>query len=467
MNLKSGRVILILLGITTGIFILHSCTKRDLTAADNQLQFETAARGMSETENSVEISLRFSRGITTDVPVVIVMERSEQLDYGTKFNTIPAASGDTIRFNVLSGNSRATLTVNKVPGALFYDDDQIKFRIISTGGGVVIGNQDRFTLSFAEIISSGGNLSGDGGGVTFGNKVFFDLSGNRQMAVSRTKWDLGFYSGAEFRVILNSSSAMMARQLDKNDLNLVTATDTIGFSESVNFNQMDPSPDALPYIDYPDGDLTKTAIAEISANDADNKVYIVNRGIGIGTPAPSRGWKKIRILRNPTGGYTLQYADINATSFNSIQIGKNAAFNFNYVSLDNGLVDVEPEKDKWDLAWTYFSGVFNFGGIEVPYLFQDVILQNRNTTIAKVLTADKPYDNFNLTDVSGLSFVFIQNGIGADWRSGGGPTSGPAVRSDRYYIVKDGAGNYYKLRFTAMDQNGVRGYPAFQYVLLQ
>ncbi|MBC7873686.1 MAG: hypothetical protein H7Y01_06810, partial [Ferruginibacter sp.] len=45
--------------------------------------------------------------------------------------------------------------------------------------------------------------------------------------------------------------------------------------------------------------------------------------------------------------------------------------------------------------------------------------------------------------------------------------SGPAVRTDRYYIIKDGSNNYYKVRFTALTQNGERGYPSYEAVLVK
>ena len=61
--------------------------------------------------------------------------------------------------------------------------------------------------------------------------------------------------------MLNDSSAMMAKQINKNDLNAVTAADTAGFSTDVVFDQADPKVAALAYIDYPTGDITKTAIA--------------------------------------------------------------------------------------------------------------------------------------------------------------------------------------------------------------
>ncbi|MBL7730406.1 MAG: HmuY family protein, partial [Chitinophagaceae bacterium] len=355
-----------------------------------------------------------------------------------------------------------------VPGVLFDGDEKLVFDIYSSGSPLLIGVTKQLTLSFAELVSSSSSLTINGGGVLFPNKTFVDLSANRESAVNRNSWDLGFYTGSDdFRVILNSSSAMMAKQISKNDLAAVTAADTVGFGAEVAFSQFAPTTISLPYIDYPNGDLSRTAIASISANAGDNKVYIVNRGYAPGNPAPARGWKKIRIIRNASGGYTLQHADIAATTFTSVEIAKDEAYFFKYVSFESGAVNVEPQKKKWDFAWTYFSNITNFGAGEVPYLFQDVILLNRNVQVAKVMTATKAFADFGEADIAAQTFLTTQNAIAADWRSGGGPTSSPAVRTDRYYIIKDGDNNYYKVRFTALTQNGERGYPAFESVLVK
>jgi hypothetical protein len=196
-------------------------------------------------------------------------------------------------------------------------------------------------------------------------------------------------------------------------------------------------------------------------------VYIINRGKGIGSPAPDRGWKKIRILRNASGGYTLQHADIAAATFTSVDIAKDETYFFKYISFENAAVDVEPAKGKWDFAWTYFSNATDFGGGEVPYTFQDVVLQNRNAQVAKVLTSAVTYEAFAETDLAAQTFSSRQTAIGYDWRAGGGPTTSPAVRTDRFYVLKDADNNYYKIRFTAMTQNGERGYPAFEYALVK
>lgn len=456
-------------GLVLALMVLSfiSCRKRDADLPDNYAVFESAAQGLSASESSITVRVKLSRGVNADVPVIINLTE-QGVVYGTDYTTTPAAAAGKISLTVPSGNYEATFTLTKKAGVLFDGDEKIVFDLYSTGSPVLIGSTKQYTLNFGELVASSSTGVIDGGGATFPNKVFIDLSANRGTPVLRTAWDLGFYTGADdFRVILNSSSAMMAKQISKNDLNAVTAADTVGFYNEVVFSQTAPTTSSLPYIDYPSGDLAKTAIAAVQSTATDNKVYIVNRGTGVGNPAPARGWKKIRIIRNASGGYTLQHADIAATSFTAVDISKDDTYFFKFISFENGPVAVEPAKKKWDLAWTYFSNVTNFGTGEVPYLFQDIILLNRNVQVAKVMTTAKAFADFTEADIAAQTFLTTQNAIASDWRSGGGPGVSPSVRTDRYYIIKDGDNNYYKLRFTALTQNGERGYPAYESVLIK
>jgi hypothetical protein len=449
------------------VLVFASCRKREADLPDNYAVFETSAQGISANETSITVKVKLSRGVNADVPVVINLTE-QGVANNTDYTTTPAATVGKISLIVPSGNNETSFTLTKKAGVLFDGDEKIAFDLYSSGAPVLIGVTKQFTLNFGELVASTATAVINGGGVNFPNKVFIDLSANRETPVLRTAWDLGFYTGSEdFRVILNSSSAMMAKQINKNDLNAVTATDTIGFYNEVAFSQAAPTTSSLPYIDYPNGDLTRTAIASISTTATDNKVYIVNRGAGVGNPAPARGWKKIRIIRNASGGYTLQHADIAATSFSSIDVPKDDAYFFIYISFENGAVSVEPAKKKWDIAWSYFSNVTNFGTGEVPYLFQDIVLMNRNVQVAKVMVTAKAFADFAEADIAAQTFLITQNAIASDWRSGGGPGVSPAVRTDRYYIIKDGDNNYYKIRFTALTQNGERGYPAFESVLIK
>lgn len=456
-----------LFSILFSILILPACRKRDALPPENLVVFEAAAQGIPASENSITVKLKLSYTADRDIPVVVNLTE-QGVQYGTKYSTTPAATAGKISLLVPSGNNETAFTIHKTAGALFDGDEKLLVDLYSSGAPVSIGFTRQFTLSFGELLAGTASATINGGGASFPNKVFVDLSANRQTAVLRTSWDLGFYTGPDdFRVILNSSTAMMAKAINKNDLNAVSAADTLGFGNEVAFSQTAPTTISLPYIDYPNGDLTRTAMASVASLATDNKVYIINRGLGVGSPAPARGWKKIRVIRNTSGGYTLQHADINATTYSSIDIPKNEQTFFRYISFENGPVPVEPARKKWDIAWTYFSNVTNFGAGEVPYLFQDIILLNRNVQVAKVMTSAKSFDAFSEADLAAQTFLTTQNAIAADWRSGGGPTSAPAVRGDRYYILKDADGNYYKLRFTALTQNGERGYPAYEAVLVK
>lgn len=461
MNFLKPSITLILAAI-----FITGCRKRDAAEmADNLVYFEYASQGLEEANNTITLKLKLTRPTDKDVPVVFNLTESG-LVYGTDYTTVPAAVDGKLTITLPSGNNEASFVVKKTASALFDGDEKLTFDIYSSGAPIFIGATKKLELTFKELVASTATLTGTGGGPTYGNRVFFDLSANRQTPVLRTTWDLGFYTGGDdFRVILNSSTAMIARPLAKNDLNTVTAADTVGFGNDNIFSGANTA--GLAFIDYPDGNLSKTAIASISATAADNKVYIINRGTGVGSPAPARGWKKVRIIRNATGGYTLQHADIAATTFSSIDIAKDDAYFFKYISFETGAVAVEPQKTKWDFMWTYFSNALNIG-VEVPYLYQDVILINRNVSIAKVMTTTKAFADFNESDIAALTFSTAQNAYAADWRSGGGPGVLPAVRTERYYVIKDGENNVYKVRFTAMTNSlGERGHPAYEAVLVK
>lgn len=448
----------------TLLIVAIGCRKKDAPLPDNLVQFESDNQGLPAATQEITVKLKLTRATDRDIPVTVSVTPTG-VAYSTDFTTTPAASSGTLALTIPSGSSETSFKLTKAPGILLDGDENIVFKIESSGAPVIIGTVNTFTLQFAEIISAGAAIAGDGGGATFGNKVFFDLSANSQTAVQRTKWDLGFYSGDEWRVILNSSTFMMAKQIDKNDLNAVSKEDTVGL---LLYDHDMPETESLSYIDYPDGDISKTAIAEISATASDNKVYLVNRGVGIGASVPERGWKKIRILRNGNGGYTLQHADINATSFTSIDIPKNTDNFFNYISFETGAVTVEPPKTKWDIAWTYFANAIDFGWGEIPYAYQDFMIQNRNVEVAKVLTSAKAYSAFAEADIAAQTFSNAQNKIGADWRIGATMSGNPPVaRDDRYYIIKDGDNNYYKLRFTGATKNGERGHVSFEYALVK
>lgn len=309
-------------------------------------------------------------------------------------------------------------------------------------------------------------LNGGPGGANAANSVFVDFSSDSQDSVARSSWDLGFYAGNEFRVILNYTSSAGAKVTTKTDLAQVGAPDTIGLTLQV--NHMDPQPTEFAYFDAISGNIYNTVIPEISANSNDNKVIILNRGTGGGI-AP-RPWIKLKINRSPNGGYILQYARITETSFQTVEVPKDAAYNFKFVSLNNGaIVKVEPQKADWDIVWTYSLNQTTFDAGTVPYNFSDLVAINTlgGVQAAEVMTSTVSYADYKHANVAATSFSANRWLIGANWRVSS-PTAA-SVKTDRFYVIKDAAGNIYKLKFVSFHPNdgGVRGYPVIEYKLVE
>jgi len=306
-------------------------------------------------------------------------------------------------------------------------------------------------------------------GTSAGNSVYVDFSKDKQTAVARTSWDLGFASGSDFRVVLNNSASAGIKVTTATSLASVLEADTIGLTLAV--SQSTPAATDFAYFDALSGSLSGTAIPAISATASDNKVIILNRGTGGGIAA--RPWIKLKITRNATGGYTLQYGKIKeTTNFTTVEIAKDANFNFKAVSLTTGtVVNAEPEKADWDLVWGYSMYQTTFNGVLVPYNFSDLIFLNvlNGVTSAQVSTADFTYAAFTTAALSNSKIVFsgARDAIGANWRSTQ-PATG--AKTDIFYLIKDGSGNVYKLKFVSMGvggDGGTRGKPVLEYKLVK
>lgn len=299
-------------------------------------------------------------------------------------------------------------------------------------------------------------------GAAAANSVYVDFSADKQISVLRDSWDLGFFSGNDFKVILNSTNGASALLVNKTDLNTVTTADFDPNALKVgqgggNFAIIDDGRETSI--------LNKTAIATVSANDADNKVYIINRKGGTNSVLAISELYKIRVLRKGSG-YVLQFAKVTETTFKTLDISKNAETNFQFASLLTGAsVVAEPAKGAWDMVWTYsmyFTGT-------LPYGFSDLVFTNNlgGVTAAAVSTTNKSYTSFSESDLTGIDFLNSKNVIAASWRNTTGAAVG--VVPSIFYVIKDGAGNVYKLKFVSFHPNdgGTRGKPVIEYKLIK
>ncbi len=304
------------------------------------------------------------------------------------------------------------------------------------------------------------------------NSVFVDLSKGVQSSVLRNRWDIGLYAGSDFRIILNHSIGATAIKLDKNSFADVTAADTV---DLINANTLDlgkssATVDAMTglFADY----LSKTVIDEVSETDADNKVYIINRGVSGGAvpvTATARRWEKIMVVRSGRG-YKLSYAALDQPIQTDIIIPKDPSFNFRYFYFNQAApVAIEPAKKLWDFEWTYSTYKAADG---TPVGTADFVLINfaNGVEAAEVkITDDLTFANFSAANLTGITFSAQRDVIGTNWRTLNEVTNISTVNRDRFYLIKDTEGNIYALRFNSFTRSdgGTRGKPNLNYRLIQ
>ncbi|SEJ46157.1 HmuY protein [Dyadobacter koreensis] len=442
--------------------IFNACSDDDPPLPDNLAGFESTAQGFEG--ESADLKINLGRAAESAVSISVALTPS-LLTYGTQFTTEPAATNNAIALTVPAGQTSVTIKVLKKTGVLLNGDESILFKIASVSSPAMIGTNAELKLSFKAIVSDGTQLQLNGiagaeAGASAANSVYLDLSANTQTPVLRDSWDLGFNSGADFRVILNNTNGATAIEINKSDINAVSDKDI-----DINTLAVGQGAGTFALYDGVSGDLTKTVIKEISATDADNKVYVVNRAGGSGSVLAVDKIYKVRVLRKGTG-YTLQYAKLNETTFKTLDVTKDVTYNFQFASLEKGAaVSVEPTKARWDIVWgysLYFTGT-------TPYSFSDLVFINHHAgvTAAEILTSTTSYDAFAESNLSAVTFLADRDVIGSKWRVTSGGTVG--VKTDRFYLIKDAAGNVYKLRFLSFHANdgGERGKPKLEYKLVK
>lgn len=496
----------ILLSAVILLFLLGSCSDDDSKdLIDFTVSFNSATVSTTEEDTSKDIILNFSRS-ATEAGTITISYTGVNAEYGTDFTTSPAGDSGTISVPVAVGDLNATFTFNKLADAIEGTTKTVTFSLDGfSSADWSNGSTSSIIVSYTEIAATEGVVDTENGGSNMPNQVYFDFSSATQTAVKRDTWELAFYNGTENRVFLNSSLLVSAVELtgvtdmlsitEESAIDAPTNLYTLNFSTyqqdpvtistvaellvglPVGYTQYGNIDEGIVFTDNKEGTLEATAFAEVSTTAEENFVYIVSLGSEIPTEAAEigsinttgdhRGFMKVRILTDGSS-YTIQYAELNETeSYSEITVAKDTNYNQTAFSLTDGqTVSVEPAKDQWDIN---LSGVFSYygdsGGIIAGLTYSDYVLHNTLGDVGVyqvVVEGDVPsYSNFGMSNVDEASFVYDNRAlIGSGWRDAFGGT----IYEDRYYVLKDADGNYYKFRFTAyVSTEGERGNYQFTY----
>lgn len=276
-------------------------------------------------------------------------------------------------------------------------------------------------------------------------QIFYNLEKNMIVSQNlRSSWDLGFECNAEgFHVITNVGKYMQVYNTGKTDL--LSVVDTTGYGIKVNW-------------DASNGILNETAIGDWRIN---KPVYILD--LGYSETGTHQGFQKIRIVEYSELSYTFEYAHLNCTQANQINIlniAKDSLYNFSFFSFAlNSIVNVEPPKKNWDIVFMQYIHVFQDANI-TPYWVTGCLL-NRNNTMA-VLDTINPFDNINHETAANSTLSPNIDIIGYNWKFFDG--EGYTIRSNYNYLLKDQKGIYYKLHFIDFySPTGLKGCPTWEF----
>lgn len=273
-------------------------------------------------------------------------------------------------------------------------------------------------------------------------QLFYDLKTNTVVGQNlKISWDLGFEATPSgYRIILNTSKAMFARNTGNTDFTAIT--DTIGFTVNKKWDEAS-------------GNLDSTAIGDWRTT---NNVYVIDRGYN--ETGVHQGFRKIQFQTEDANKYIVRFSQLNGTGDVTLQINKDSIYNFQFLSFNtSSVLIVEPPKALWDLEFTQYTHIF-YSTTITPYLVTGCLL-NRYNTKAK-MDSMVTFPSINLSSAENYTFSKDINTIGYEWKT---YTGGIYVtHSQMNYLIKDNEGFYYKLHFIDFyNGSGVKGNPKWEF----
>lgn len=274
----------------------------------------------------------------------------------------------------------------------------------------------------------------------YGSQVYYSLTLKKIMKNNKiTDWDLGFESSQNgSHVILNTSRNALAASSNKTDFASVNSLNNLNW-----------------ICDFPNGDYQKLAIGSILNN---LQVYVIDRGYD--ENGNHAGYFKIQFLEVNNNYYKIKVGTIEDEIGKEMYLFKDYQKNFVFYSFDTKtVVDLAPNKFEWDLLFTKYIHVF-----ENPLMYYSVVGVLINPSRIQVaIDTLKDFSEVNKNDLNQYTFFSEWDKIGYNWKKYDLSSGFYVIVPNRTYIIKNIDNQYYKLRFVDFYNNGLKGYPKFEF----
>lgn len=285
-------------------------------------------------------------------------------------------------------------------------------------------------------------------GYPYLNQVYYRCIDNKVVSVNtKYDWDIAFENSMEgFHLKVNTAKGILVANQGTVDFSSVTTASGVTW-------QWDSS----------SGDLDSTAFGEWlnpMSLASKHEVFIIDLQSDVN--GNNLGYRKLIMDSVNSISYTFTYANLDGTNQQTRTVFKDPTRNFTSFTFSEGgeTVAIEPPKEDWDLCFTNYQHFFS--NLPLPFVITGV-LSNR---YSNVKVADNTGDGFmsvNLSDTSAYSFTDRADEIGYDWKIRNSLDNSFTIDPNKYFILKDQNGFYFKIRFTDFyNDQGQKGYPTFE-----
>ncbi len=285
-------------------------------------------------------------------------------------------------------------------------------------------------------------------GKDFEQQAFYNLKDSLITLIDNKCWDLAFEASPfGSKITINGGKDMYAARTNSKKFFSNNNLDTFTYKW-----------------DAPCGCIDSLAINNWGPNS--DYVYIVDRGFNY----TSDRYFQIKFLGYTNYEYHFEYASLNNPNLvtgvilpkNSNKV--NVYFSF---STPTTYLDFEPNKENWDFCFLKYRHVFFETTPYTKYVVKGIFI---NTT--KVIAAIDSTQKFEAITPSysneKCKYSGFRDAMGYDWKVYNFTTGQYTARTYVNYIIKNKHnGDIYKLRFLDYNNNGIKGTPKFEYVLLK
>ncbi|MEO6166889.1 MAG: HmuY family protein [Chitinophagales bacterium] len=284
-------------------------------------------------------------------------------------------------------------------------------------------------------------ISQIGMGPDYKRQQYFDMGTGDTLGSNYNVWDLCFEAAPSgWHIWINGGNLAMIANMDTQDFDAVT--DTFGADWKWDESSWNMDSTAI-------GDWRNVRM-----------VYVVD--LGYEKPAPQR-FKKIIFQSLTDDYYEIEFANLDGSDVYVKQVPKNELFSYIYFTFDNGgtTLDIEPDKQRWDMLFTRYRHIFYDEDPPLPYLVTGVLI---NPGIAVAIDSTLSFGDIDYEKALTFSYSDKRDVIGYDWKYFDFDNAAYVVRSDINYIIRDMEGIYWKLHFIDFYNSiGEKGYPQFEF----